>query len=88
MSRFEGPGGKCVVPHYRFRRQGPHADVHREVLSAALETDVGLAQFSATGQYVWVQVRRHSDVFVEHLRALALDQLVIEASEADTPWGR
>jgi hypothetical protein len=77
----------AAVPDYRFRSHSPHADVHREVLAAAAEAEAGLERFSAAGQYVWVQVRGHSEIFVNRLRALALDGLVIEASEADPPWG-
>lgn len=75
------------MPEYRLRWDGRHDEIHAEVRRAAAETGVGLDTFLATGRFVRVQVREMHEGFVTRLQELAVDGVVVEASESDTPWG-
>ncbi len=75
------------MPQYRLRWDGRHDEIYAKVRRAATETGVGLDTFLATGRFVRVQVRQLNEGFVTRLQQLAVDGVVVEASESDVPWG-
>ena len=75
------------MPEYRLRWDGTHDEIHVEVRRAATETGVGFDTLLATGRFVRVQVRQVNEGFVRRLQQLAVDGVVVEASESDVPWG-
>ncbi len=77
----------ALMPEYRLRWDGRHDEIHVEVRRAATETGVGLDTLLATGRFVRVQVSQVNEGFVRRLQHLAVDGVVVEASESDVPWG-
>ena len=100
-ARYRSPGGPApqrprapsltrdtaLMPEYRLRWEGRHDEIHAEVRRAATETGVGLDMFRATSRFVRVQVRQMNEGFARRLQQLAVDGVVVEASESDAPWG-